>query len=329
MNKQHYKISVIIPYYNGSQSIERALDSVFEQTRLPDEVIIVDDGSRDIESKFLLGIKRANVVKIYRTANAGQAAARNYGVGKANADFISFLDQDDYYLPWHIEALEAEIPKKLDYFGYVYADLYRANYEGVIDSQSVLQIYRPKIKQRRFTLEEYIKEDLFILPSATLISKKAFLDVGGFDKQFMGYEDDDLFIRMFRRGYYSVFLDRAVTVWCIHSNSTSYGMKMVRSRYKFIAKLISSVEINNIYGVNYIEDLIIPRFNRLCLNEIMTHCLIKSEYLQELIESYESTIMAVKKKSFHIKLVLTLIKKMPKTMRFMIKIMKKALFLSY
>ncbi|OWK21780.1 hypothetical protein AJ88_11715 [Mesorhizobium amorphae CCBAU 01583] len=49
--------------------------------------------------------------------------------------------------------------------------------------------------------------DMFVLPSASIISRSAFKAVQGFDQQFMGYEDDDLFLRMFRAGFTNTFID--------------------------------------------------------------------------------------------------------------------------
>ncbi len=73
-----------------------------------------------------------------------------------------------------------------------------------------------------------LREDAYILPSASLIRRAAYEAVGGFDEQFTGYEDDDLFLRLFRAGYTNYYLDKPVTVWCRHSGSTSWTLKMSR-----------------------------------------------------------------------------------------------------
>jgi GT2 family glycosyltransferase len=54
------------------------------------------------------------------------------------------------------------------------------------------------------SLIECLGQDMFVVPSASLISRKAFQAVGGFDESLSGYEDDDLFLRMFRAGYDNV-----------------------------------------------------------------------------------------------------------------------------
>lgn len=60
--------------------------------------------------------------------------------------------------------------------------------------------------------------DMFVLPGATLISKDAFDAVGGFDERLTGYEDDDLFIRIFCAGYIGVYVNRVLTAWRILTN---------------------------------------------------------------------------------------------------------------
>jgi glycosyltransferase involved in cell wall biosynthesis len=71
-------ISVVIPAYNSSQTILRALSSVFKQTLPPTEVIVVDDGSSDNTAKLVR--ETHPTVKLILQQNAGAAAARNTGV---------------------------------------------------------------------------------------------------------------------------------------------------------------------------------------------------------------------------------------------------------
>lgn len=59
---------------------------------------------------------------------------------------------------------------------------------------------------------------MFILPSASLIVRKAFDRVGGFDERLCGCEDDDLFLRLFTAGYANVFIDEPLSQWRIYSD---------------------------------------------------------------------------------------------------------------
>ena len=77
---------------------------------------------------------------------------------------------------------------------------------------------------------------MFVLPGRSLISRKAFDAVGGFDERLSGYEDDDLFLRLFRAGYANVFLETALSKWRIYPGSSSYTDRMRRSRAIYAEK---------------------------------------------------------------------------------------------
>jgi len=106
---KNISVSVIIPCYNCVDTIERAVASVAAQTYLPDEVILVDDGSTDFtaeklfELKNFYGKKWINVIRLEH--NYGQSFARNVGWDAASEKYLSFLDADD---AWHPRKLEIQ-----------------------------------------------------------------------------------------------------------------------------------------------------------------------------------------------------------------------------
>ena len=85
------KISVIIPLYNGEQTIKKTLDSLFSQKKFFDEVIIVDDGSSDESLEIA---KNFEVKVIEHNKNKGLAASYNSGIRKAMGEVVVFLHQD-------------------------------------------------------------------------------------------------------------------------------------------------------------------------------------------------------------------------------------------
>jgi glycosyltransferase involved in cell wall biosynthesis len=91
-------ISVIIPVYNSEKYLERALDSVLNQTYKDLEIIVVDDGSTDGSGKIIAKYQKKDprIISI-RQKNSGQAAARNAGIRLAKGEFLTFLDGDDAY----------------------------------------------------------------------------------------------------------------------------------------------------------------------------------------------------------------------------------------
>ena len=260
-------VAVIIPFYNGADFIERSVSSVFAQTVAPSEVIVVNDGSRADERERLQALQAHYPFRIVDKDNGGQGSARNAGVAACQAPCLCFLDQDDFYLPNHIEILLGAVPRDDLLFGFVYGDLYEADVDGnVIRTQLVKQHARHHPKQSIFDL---LRHDMFVLPSAALVSRAAFEAVGGFDPQFRGYEDDDLFLRIFRKGYSNHFVDRAVTVWCIHTDSTSFSIRMVRSRFRYFKKLLAMFPDEPRRGRFYLRDYLMPRFGRFFVDHVV------------------------------------------------------------
>jgi glycosyltransferase involved in cell wall biosynthesis len=101
-------VSVIVPCYNASQTIESTLESVFAQQGVEIETIVVDDGSTDKSADLIAA--RFPQVRLERTPNNGPSAARNLGTTFAKAPFIQYLDADDLLvldkIAVQLEALE-------------------------------------------------------------------------------------------------------------------------------------------------------------------------------------------------------------------------------
>jgi hypothetical protein len=88
-------VSIIVPVYNAEKTIERCLDSILKQiTTFKYEIIVIDDGSKDNSLKKIEEYKR--FVKIIKETNGGPGKARNIGIKEAKANFLLFVDSDDY-----------------------------------------------------------------------------------------------------------------------------------------------------------------------------------------------------------------------------------------
>jgi glycosyltransferase involved in cell wall biosynthesis len=252
-------ISVVMPLYNGRAYVEQALGSVDAQTVQPREVIVVDDGSSDGSGDLVERIDSVVPVKVVRQANRGQSAARNAGVALAGGELIAFLDQDDEWRPTHLEALLRAISKKPE-IGWAYSDFDEMDEEGRTVTRRFMAEHH--LVHPKTSLAACLAGDLMVLPSASLLRKAALLDVGGFDERLSGYEDDDLFVRMFRADWKHVFVPKPLTRFRIHSGETSSSAtaRFLDSRMIFIDKLVASVADDDRLNRYWVRDLVLPRF---------------------------------------------------------------------
>lgn len=105
MNYNTPKISVIMPVYNSSKYLKKAIDSILKQTFSDFELIILNDCSTD-DSKVIIenyALEDNRIVFIDKTHNVGPALLRNEGIDNAKADFIALMDSDDVALPKRFE----------------------------------------------------------------------------------------------------------------------------------------------------------------------------------------------------------------------------------
>ncbi len=266
-------VSAVIPLYNGALFIEAAIRSVLAQQRPVDELIVVDDGSTDdgagaaIVRRLALREPR---LKFFQKQNGGQGSARNFGVAKSSGELIALLDQDDEWYPHHIQVLEQPFNEpRGEPLGWVYSNLDTVDASGRMINRSVLDTLRDNEHPKR-TIFACLRQDMFVLPGASLLSREAFDAVGGFDESFIGYEDDDFFLRMFAAGYQNIYINQPLTRWRMHAASTSFSEKMSASRARYFAKLIADFPDEQQTLRFYTRDYIAPRFSKTAMIELIT-----------------------------------------------------------
>lgn len=181
-------ISIIITCYNYGRYLAQSLDSAMNQTYPNVEVLIVDDGSPDLESqRFLEEIeKKYPNVPIYRKTNSGQSGARNFGIGKSNANYFIQLDADDYIAPTYAEECMKQMIVSPQ-ISPVYTDVTFFGDEDFTDQ--VPEWNLEKIKRANF------------IYSCPAFNRKAWEACGGYDVNMFGDEDYELYLHMALKGF--------------------------------------------------------------------------------------------------------------------------------
>lgn len=186
MNK---KVSVIIPTYKRSEFLQRAIDSVLSQTYSNIEIIVVDDNNPDSEHRVqtenkMQGYKGFdNILYIKNEANLGGALARNKGIMRASGDYITFLDDDDVYLPDKVfTQVKYMIDKELD-LSFTDVRIHNMN-DKLVD-------YREHYYIKDLSNKELLKQHIMhhLTPTGTyMFRKEALHKIGGFEDVKMGQE---------------------------------------------------------------------------------------------------------------------------------------------
>jgi glycosyltransferase involved in cell wall biosynthesis len=188
------RVAVVIPVYRATYLAD-ALASVFGQTRPPDEVIVVDDGSPDRQELTSAVAPYASHIKLLTQANAGAGAARNNGIGATSAELIALLDADDRWFPRFLERQLAAI-SAIPGIDLVYSD-------GLFIGRSALSgrtFTSACPSSERVTFEQLLSQQSTVLLSAVVTRRAAVRAVGGFDASLRRGQDFDLWLRMARNG---------------------------------------------------------------------------------------------------------------------------------
>lgn len=180
------KISVIIPTYNREISLERAIDSVLEQTYRNFELIVIDDGSTDNTVSIIRKFRKR--IRYYSRLHGGVSSARNLGLEKSEGTWVAFLDSDDYWLPRKLERQMqclTENPRWL----VLQTDEKWIRHGTVVNPMNKHRKYSGWIFRQCLPL-------CIVSPSAVIVHQKVFNDVGVFDESLPVCEDYDLWLRI-------------------------------------------------------------------------------------------------------------------------------------
>ena len=219
-------ISVIIPCYNHGVYINDAITSVIDND-VNDicEIIIINDGSTDSETKQILNELILDKVIVHNQNNLGLALARNKGIELSTCQYLLMLDSDNKIELAFLEEFFKLINNKVD-FDLLHGDsIYFGECSGIFKSAPLDLL---KIAQINY------------IDACAIIKKETIIELGLYDNKmpYMGWEDWDLWIRMALKGKKTIYIDKIFFQYRFHHNSMirTIGHKENDIRLYFVSK---------------------------------------------------------------------------------------------
>jgi len=185
-------IAAVIPVKNRPALIVQAIGSCLAQSRAPDEIIVVDDGSDDATPEIVadLARKESRIKLVRRSSSGGAAAARNEGAAHASASWLAFLDSDDR---WHTDKLESQLAlaRQIPQAPAIFCGI-RYAYEM---RKARIGIPKPIVSQADLAVSNVLAST-----SAAFVRRSRFEEVQGFDAGLPNCEDWDLWLKLAKLG---------------------------------------------------------------------------------------------------------------------------------
>jgi glycosyltransferase involved in cell wall biosynthesis len=219
-------VSVIIPTFGRPEFLSRAVKSAAQQTRPPEEIIVVDDNEPGSDAREATRAMIPRLESSFRVRylplgrNSGGGAARNAGVAESTGAYIAFLDDDDWWLPRKLERQLALLADASHGVGLVYTGRRIVNEAGNLKRERT-PVHRGRIGPI------LLGENVIGTASCALVSRQAFDAVGGFDPSLPARQDLDLWVRI-AKDYEIEFVPEPLTVQTEHDSgrvSRTYAAK--------------------------------------------------------------------------------------------------------
>jgi len=186
-------VSVIMPTFDRPHWLRRAVESVLAQTLGDLELIVVNDGGAGVE-ELLTSLGDTRITYVRLGANRNRSAARNAGLALARGTYVAYLDDDDWYLPEHLDKLVGLLEREGGAVAYSFAERVTEELRGEVWQQTAVDaVYRFEYQTGALLVGNFI-------PLPCLVHRRDCLDAtGGFDDALITHEDWDLLIRLAAR----------------------------------------------------------------------------------------------------------------------------------
>lgn len=234
-------VSAVVPVYNAAAYIHETLASLLRQEVPLDEIIVVDDGSRDNTCEIVKKVAEIDSrVKLHQfSSNQGVSSARNFGIQAASSAWILFVDGDDI-ADERLLSRQLDRMQQLADYGYGDIVLVHSAYQQIDATGKMLNgITRWKQVFPQELLGYLLLRNHIITASGVLASREALAQAGGFNSNLHYAEDWDLWLRLAQKGGFG-YVDEPLVFVRRHSQNTSKsvitgleGEQRVLKQYSF------------------------------------------------------------------------------------------------
>lgn len=204
-------ISVVIPNYNRAHLVGETLENMLRQTRPPDELIVVDDGSTDDSAGVINSF--GDRVRLLRQLNSGPAVARNRGFDLATGDFVQFFDSDDLCTLNKLEVQAGALTRTGA--DIAYGPWLKARLEDRRAVYSEPPLQQRGLPDRHGALSWFLKG--WVIVFQCCMFRRSFLTkVGCYRSELMPSEDSEFLFRMLKAGARTVHVPEALVLYRVH-----------------------------------------------------------------------------------------------------------------
>ncbi|MBT1696492.1 glycosyltransferase family 2 protein [Fulvivirgaceae bacterium PWU4] len=276
--------SIVMPVYNRERLVERAIQSVLDQTFHSFEVIVVDDGSTDGTGNAVAKFKDARIKYFYKQ-NEERSIARNYGIERAAGQYVNFLDSDDMFYPEHLQIAHEAVAKRGA------PEILHTGYE--------IKDELGKVLARRDQFTNTVNKELIFdncLQCNSIFIKKSALNEIAFIQSRDAILSEDWFLWLRLAARYPIHCDNRVTSVVYEHSQRSLNQLKAAKVERSILLILENLEADDVFKRYY------GRFyNRFKARKFCFIALIfviennKSRslfYLKEALKSYPSVVFA-------------------------------------
>tara|TARA_B100000809_G_C15038778_1_gene494757 strand:- start:408 stop:1193 length:786 start_codon:yes stop_codon:yes gene_type:complete len=229
-------LSIIITHYNKNKLLRAALDSAMIQLKKDDEIVVVDDCSKEIISlKHLEEIKEdyKNINFLVNKTNLGAAESKNIGIRIATNEIIVLLDADDTLPPNSLDLIrnEFKIRPEIDI-------LYGNYYRNEMDNDSKELINCGIITNSDNSINPYVLVKKWPLLGTSPFRKSVFEELGGFNKLYPRTDDRDFYINAIISKYNFHYTDNHIYNWNRYSNGNNSQIPDIDSASSFFRNIV-------------------------------------------------------------------------------------------